>query len=108
MHYCVIARDSQMFVFENFSEEMNKSQQLRFECQQLIAMREKDSQHLIAKMVNIDTEDPTEESVEWTESITRGITASFHLMLSEGVWFGLVTDTHYDRVKAFDLLQDIR
>lgn len=53
-------------------------------------------------MLNIDTEDPQVDSIHWCEAI-KIITAKFHLLLAEGVFFGLVTRDEYDNKKAGEI-----
>lgn len=57
-------------------------------------------------MCNIDNEDPQVDSLLWTEKLKR-ITGTLHLLLSEGVFFGLVTSPDYDPSKANDILNDL-
>ena len=56
-------------------------------------------------MNNIDTEDPP-SALEWHERLQR-ITGTFHLLLSEGVFFGLVTPSNYHNEKATKFNQDL-
>jgi hypothetical protein len=53
-------------------------------------------------MLNIDTEDPLIDSVQWCERL-KSITAKFHLLLAEGVFFGLVTREDYENKRAEEI-----
>ena len=52
VQYCIIARDSDMVVFESLVNKDFNPRQLLSEALEVITMKEKDSAHLIAKMNN--------------------------------------------------------
>lgn len=107
VHYCIISRDSDMIVFENLVNKDMNPRQLRSEAMEIITQKEKESEHIIAKMNNsitkspssnrsVDIEDPAAEAQLWCESLTR-ITGSVELniLLQSGIFFGIVTDLNY-------------
>lgn len=50
VHYCVIARDSDMIVFESLVNKDMNPRQLRSEAMEIITQKEKENEHIIAKM----------------------------------------------------------
>ena len=50
VHYCVIARDSDMIVFECLQNKEMNPRQLRSEAMEIITVKEKDNEHIIQKM----------------------------------------------------------
>ena len=50
VHYCVIARDSDMIVFETLVNKELNPRQVRGEAMDIITQREKDNEALIKKM----------------------------------------------------------
>lgn len=50
VHYCVIARDSDMIVFECLVNKDMNPRQLRSEAMEIITREEKDNEHIISKM----------------------------------------------------------
>lgn len=52
VHYCVIARDSDMIVFEALVNKEMNPRQLRSEVMEIITVKEKDNEQIIAKMNN--------------------------------------------------------
>ena len=99
--YCLIARDSNLLVFETFEDDSYR-QQLRKECKSILSKKEREYKQVITKMLNIDTEDPLIDSVQWCERL-KFITAKFHLLLAEGVFFGLVTREDYENKRAEEI-----
>jgi hypothetical protein len=67
-----------------------------------VSKKEHDYKPVITRMLNIDTEDPQVDSLHWCEAI-KSITAKFHLLLAEGVFFGLVTREDFDNKKAAEI-----
>ena len=75
VHYCIIARDSDMIVFESLVNKDKNSRQLRSESMEIITIKEKENKSIITKMnssmnKSVDGENP-DESQLWTEPLTR-------------------------------------
>ncbi len=84
VHYCVIARDSDMIVFETLVNKDKNARQLRSELMEIITIKERENKSIISKMnssmnKSIDAENP-DESQLWTEPLTR-ITGNIELNL---------------------------
>jgi hypothetical protein len=115
VHYCVIARDSDMIVFEcPVNKEMNP-RQLRSEAMEIITAKESDNEHIISKMnssvgssKSTDIENPELQAQQWCEALTR-ITGSveLNLLLQSGIFFGIVTDLNYGEDKSRRFLTDL-
>lgn len=115
VHYCVIARDSDMIVFECLVNKDMNPRQLRSEAMEIITTQEKDNEHLISKLnssvgssKSTDLENPELAAKQWCEALTR-ITGSveLNLLLQSGIFFGIITDLNYGQDKARRFLNDL-
>ncbi len=84
VHYSIIARDSDMIVFETLVNKDKNQRQLRSECMEIITVKESENKSIITKMnssmnKSVDSENP-DESQLWTEPLTR-ITGNIELNL---------------------------
>ena len=69
VHFCLIARDSDMIVFETLVNKEMNPRQLRAEVMEIVTEKEKDSSSVIAKMnssqTKIDPENPDADAERW-------------------------------------------
>jgi len=90
IHYCFIAKDSDMIVFENLVNKamQDNLSQLKNESEALLVQKERDA-----------VESRQEYSCVTLEKITGSVSVECHLMFKT-VFFGCVTDLKYDSEKA--------
>ena len=112
VHYCFIARDSDMVVFENLVNKDLKQSQLKDEAIEILVSKEKEVKDVILKMNSsvssaVD-EETKDDSLTWFEPLPR-ITGGveLHLMLHSGIFFGIVTELKYNEDKAKRFLTDL-
>ena len=112
VHYCFIARDSDMIVFECLVTKDLKQPQLRTISVDLITLKEKENASTLTRMNSstasaLDAEQG-EDILLWTEpcpQITGGV--EIHVLLQQGVWFGIFTELKYPDAKAKGFLQQL-
>ena len=108
MHYCVIARDSDMIVFEILMNKELNVRQLKSEAMDFITQKESENELIIKKMNTSmsssrsqDLESNEQESQFWSEPLKRITTSvELNLLLQTGVFFGIITDLNFDKEKA--------
>lgn len=117
VHYCIIARDSDMVVFECLLNKELKQSQLKDTIGDIIAEKENQNKETIEMMLSGEPtknpDDPEEANAgppicNWLESlpaITGGV--ELHLQLQTGVFFGIVTELQYPEDKAHDFLDQL-
>ena len=75
VHFCVIARDSDMVVFETLVNKDMNQRQLRSEAIEVITHIERENEALKSQMIMNRSQDPDlesqDKSMTWCEALTR-------------------------------------
>ena len=95
VHYCFIARDSDMVVFEALLTPSLNIRQLQNEVTEMLVAQER-----------IPEETREEFNYFSLDRITGGTAVECHL-LNKVCFFGIMTDLRYDKEKAKRLLNDL-
>lgn len=112
VHYCFIARDSDMIVFECLVTKDLKQPQLKSISVEILTRKEKEYASTLQRMNSstasaLDPEQGEDIMLfkEPCPQITGGV--EIHVLLQQGVWFGIFTEVKYNEAKAKGFLQQL-